>query len=238
MILQLIKINLKEHSILLITLNAHSFNLIFCLKMLHSAMQHFTPTDDQIRSQFVSSLMNYFKIDEDVFLRSHIDELIRPISVTSYSDFLHRLSTRTMAFKTGIEKIALIAQELLEEQLSPLAKEAQERTQKLYHLMYDLRRTITEERNAQHSALTRFGNVKFTSIKRADSQELLLDSLDIDVIRNVTKQWIYDYVTLDRGLFEARIQREYSELLLERERANSTQNIAHKTQATLGAKRL
>lgn len=206
--------------------------------MLHFFMEHFTPTNDQIRTQFVSSLMNYFKIEEDVFLRSHIDELIRPIAVTRYSDFLHRLSTRTLAFKTGIEKIALIAQELIEEQLSPLAQEAKERTQKLYNLMYDLRRSITEERNAQHSALARFENVKFTSIKRADSAELLLDSLDIDVIRNVTKQWIYDYVTLDRGLFEARIEREYTDLLLERERAKNTQSISHATQAILGAKRL
>ena len=204
--------------------------------MLHFFMEHFTPTNDQIRSQFVSSLMNYFKIEEDVFLRSHIDELIRPISVTRYSDFLNRLSTRTMAFKTGIEKIALIAQELTEEQLSPLAQEARERTQKLYNLMYDLRRSITEERNAQHSALARFENVKFTTIKRADSHELLLDALDIDVIRNVTKQWIYDYVTLDRGLFEARIEREYSDLLIERERAKNTPGIAQRTKAMLSTK--
>jgi hypothetical protein len=201
-------------------------------------MEHYTPTNDQIRAQFVSSLMNYFKIEEDVFLRSHIDELIRPIAVTRYSDFLHRLSTRTLAFKTGIEKIALIAQELIEEQLSPLAQEAKERTQRLYNLMYDLRRNITEERNAQHSALTRFENVKFTSIKRADSEQPLLDSLDIDVIRNVTKQWIYDYVTLDRGLFEARIEREYAELLIERERAKNTQSISYATQAVIGSKQL
>jgi hypothetical protein len=201
-------------------------------------MEHFTPTNDQIRTQFVSSLMNYFKIEEDVFLRSHIDELIRPIAVARYSDFLHRLSTRAIPFKSGIEKIALIAQELIQEQLSPLAQESTQRTQKLYNLMYDLRRSITEERNAQHSALSRFENVKFTSIKRADSQEALLDSLDIDVIRNVTKQWIYDYVTLDRGLFESRIEREYANLLIERERANSTLGIAHNVQAILGAKRL
>lgn len=201
-------------------------------------MEHFTPTNDQIRSQFVSSLMNYFKIDEDVFLRSHIDELIRPINVTRYSDFLHRLSTRAMPFKSGIEKIALIAQELTEEQLSPLVQEARQRTQKLYNLMYDLRRSITEERNAQHSALVRFENVKFTSIKRADSQELLLDSLDIDLIRNVTKQWIYDYVTLDRGLFESRIEREYADLIIEQERAKNSSSIAHNTQSVLGTKRL
>lgn len=216
----------------------HFFNLIFCLDMLHFFMEHFTPTNDQIQAKFVNSLMNYFKIEEDVFLRSHILELIRPLNTDCYGDFLHRLSTRSFAFKTGIERIALIAQELTEEQLSPLVQEARERTQKLYNLMYDLRRSITEERNAQQSALVRFENVKFTSIKRADSAQPLLDSLDIDVIRNVTKKWIYDYVTLDRGLFEARIEREYSDLLLERARAKETQSISYATQVALGAKRL
>lgn len=206
--------------------------------MLHFFMEHFTPTNDQLQAKFVNALMNYFKIEEDVFLRSHILELIRPLNTDCYSNFLHRLSTRAMPFKSGIEKIALIAQELSQEQLSPLAQEARERTQKLYNLMYDLRRSITEQRNAQHSALVRFENVKFTSIKRADSQELLLDSLDIDVIRNVSKQWIYDYVTLDRGLFEARIEREYADLLIEQERAKNSQRIAHNTQMALGAKRL
>ena len=206
--------------------------------MLHFFMEHFTPTNDQLQAKFVNALMNYFKIEEDVFLRSHILELIRPLNTDCYSNFLHRLSTRAMPFKSGIEKIALIAQELSQEQLSPLVQEARERTQKLYNLMYDLRRSITEQRNAQHSALARFENVKFTSIKRADSQELLLDSLDIDVIRNVSKQWIYDYVTLDRGLFEARIEREYADLLIEQERAKHSQRIAHNTQMALGAKRL
>lgn len=200
-------------------------------------MQHFTPTNDQLQAKFVNALMNYFKIEEDVFLRSHILELIRPLNTDCYNNFLHRLSTRAMPFKSGIEKIALIAQELTEEQLSPLAQEARERTQKLYNLMYDLRRSITEERNANNSALTRFENVKFTSIKRSDSQEPLLDSLDIDVIRNVSKQWIYDYVSLDKGLFESRIEREYTDLLIEQERAKNSPSIAHNTQAALGTKR-
>lgn len=191
-------------------------------------MAQFTPTDDQIRAQFVTSLMNYFKIEEDVFLRSHIDELIRPISTSRYSEFLRRLSSRDFAYKTGIEKISLIASELLEEQRSPLELEAHERTQKLYALMYDLRRSITDVKNNEQSAAERFENVRFTSIKRADSTEPLLDSLDIDVIRILTKRWIYDYVSNDRGLFEARVEHEYLTLLIERERL-SRQNIISTT---------
>lgn len=192
-------------------------------------MQAYVPTDDQIRSQFITSLMNYFKIEEDVFLRSHIDELIRPISVTKYSDFLHRLSTRQFPFKTGIEKIALIAQEILSEQRSPLEQEAKERTQKLYDLMYDLRRSITEVKGSTQSALERFENVRFTSLRRSDSQDPLLDSLDIDLIRIITKRWIYDYVAFDRGLFEARVEHEYIQLLLEQERNRSLPSIAPTT---------
>ncbi len=191
-------------------------------------MQPYTPTDDQIRAQFVTSLMNYFKIDEDVFLRSHIDELIRPISVGRYSEFLRRLSSRDFAYKTGIEKISLISHELIEEQRSPLELEAHERAQKLYALMYDLRRNVTEEKNSEHSASERFENVRFTSIKQASSSEPILDSLDIEVVRILTKRWIYDYVSNDRGLFEARVTREYLSLLIERERL-SRQPLIEKT---------
>lgn len=196
-------------------------------------MQPFTPTDDQIRTQFVTSLMNYFKIEEDVFLRSHIDELIRPISTARYSEFLRRLSSRDFAYKTGIEKISLIAHELYEEQLSPLETQAHERGQKLYALMYDLRRNITEVKNSEHSAAERFENVRFTSIKHADSSEPLLDSLDIDVIRLLTKRWIYDYVSNDRGLFEARVEHEYLTLLIEQERLSRQPLIAKTTKKAL-----
>ena len=196
-------------------------------------MQPFTPTDDQIRTQFVTSLMNYFKIEEDVFLRSHIDELIRPVSTTRYSEFLRRLTSRDFAYKTGIEKISLIAQELTEEQLSPLEAQAYERTQKLYALMYDLRRSITETKDNESSASQRFENVRFTSIKHTDSLEPLLDSLDIDVIRNLTKRWIYDYVSNDRGLFEARVAHEYLTLLIERERLAKQPLIADITKKAL-----
>lgn len=196
-------------------------------------MQPFTPTDDQIRASFVTSLMNYFKIDEDVFLRSHIDELIRPISTARYSEFLRRLSSRDFAYKTGIEKISLIAHELYEEQLSPLEAQAHKRTQKLYELMYDLRRNITEVKNRDSSAAQRFENVRFTSIKRTDSSEPLLDSLDIDVIRLLTKRWIYDYVSNDRGLFEARVEHEYLSLLIEQERLSRQPLIAKTTKKAL-----
>jgi hypothetical protein len=196
-------------------------------------MQPYSPTDDQIRAQFVTSLMNYFKIEEDVFLRSHIDELIRPISTARYSEFLRRLSSRDFAYKTGIEKISLIAHELLEEQRSPLEIQAHERTQALYALMYDLRRSITDVKNSENSATQRFENVRFTSIKRTDSSEALLDSLDIDVIRTLTKRWIYDYVSNDRGLFEAKVAYEYLALLIERERLSRQPLIATATKKAL-----
>jgi hypothetical protein len=181
-------------------------------------MKHTIPTDDQIRTQFVSSLMNYFKIDEDVFLRSHIDEIIRPIATARYSEFLRRLSTRNLAFKTGVEKISLIASEMLEEQRSPLELEAHERAQKLYTLLYDVRRRVSEEKNAQQSGLERFENIRFTSIKNADAQEALLDALDIDAVRILTKRWIYDNVANDRGLFEIKVTQTYQHLLQERQR--------------------
>ncbi len=216
--------------------NAHRILAKISGRCYTSLMQTYIPTDDQIRTQFVTSLMNYFKIDEDVFLRSHIDELVRPISTSRYSEFLRRLSSRDFAYKTGIEKISVIAHELLNEQRSPLELEAHARAQKLYALMYDLRRTVTDEKNSEKSALERFENVRFTTIKEAGSAEALLDTLDIEVVRTLTKRWIYDYVSLDRGLFEGRVAHIYRELLLERERALHQGIIAPATKRALARK--
>lgn len=176
------------------------------------------PTEDQIRSKFVTSLMNYFKIEEDVFLRSHIDEMIRPISSNRYSTFLQRLSSREMPYKTAFEKIALIAEEFEEENLTPLHREARERTQKLYTLMYDLHRDVTLIRDGVKSALERFEAIRFTSIKRIGECDPLLDETDINVVKTLTKKWIYDYVSFDRSLFEGRVLHEYQHEILRRER--------------------
>ena len=180
------------------------------------------PTEDQIRTKFVTSLMNYFKIEEDVFLRSHIDEMIRPISSSRYSSFLNRLSSREMPYKTPFEKIALIAEEFESDMLSPIDQEAQDRAQKLYTLMYDLHRDISLIRDGGKSALERFEAIRFTSIKRIGEDRTILDETDINVVKILTKKWIYDYVSLDRGLFEARVTHEYRNEIMRREREKNT----------------
>lgn len=196
-------------------------------------MQKTKLTEDQIRTQFVTSLMNYFKIEEDIFLRSHIDELIRPIPTNRYHEFLHRLSTREMPYKTGIEKIAAVAEEFLDESLSLFEHEARSRTDNLYHLMYDLRSKVLSSKTKGSSALEQFENVRFDSIRKADSEEKLLDATDMDVVKTLGKQWIYDYVSLDRGLFEKRVEFEYNQAIGRREHAKYENIIGYGEQSKM-----
>jgi hypothetical protein len=177
--------------------------------------------------------MNYFKIDEDVFLRSHIDELIRPIPASRYSEFLRRLSSGDFAYKTGVEKISLVAHELYENLRSPLEIEAHGRTQKLTTLMYDLRRQISETKDGEISASQRFENVRFSTIKHPDLSQNLLDSLDIEVVKILTKKWIYDHITDDRGLFEIKVFKIYLSQLLDLERNSQQSAISSATQKVL-----
>jgi CRISPR/Cas system CSM-associated protein Csm2 small subunit len=181
-------------------------------------MQRNTPTESQIRSQFITSLMEYFKIEEDINLRAHVADLVRSIHPSQYREFFRRLSSRPMPFKNGFEKIAQIALEFEEETLTPIDREAQERAEKLYRLMYDIRQQIVLARDTEHSAVERFEQIRFTSIRRKEDDAPLLDATDINVIRALTKPWIYDYVSLDRGLFEARVTHEYRNEILRRER--------------------
>lgn len=176
------------------------------------------PTEDQIRAQFVTSLMEYFKIEEDINLRAHIADLVRTIQPAQYREFFRRLSSRPMPYKSGFEKISLIASEFEEESLTPIDHEALERAQKLYNLMYDIRRDVTLVRDGEKSALERFEGIRFTSIKRSGETAPLLDETDINVVKNLTKKWIYDYVSLDHTLFEARVIHEYRNEILRRER--------------------
>ena len=199
-------------------------------------MQQHRPTEDQIRAQFVTSLMEYFKIEEDINLRAHIADLVRSIRPSQYREFFRRLSLREMPYKNGFEKIAQIAEEFETESLTPIEAEARERADRLYHLMYDLRRDITLVRDPEKSALERFEAVRFTSIKKAGEEQPLLDETDINVVKTLGKRWIYDYVSLDRGLFEARLISEYRSEILRRERDRQTV-IAGPVKARLGGSR-
>lgn len=179
------------------------------------------PTEDQIRAQFVTSLMEYFKIEEDINLRAHVSDLVRHIHPSQYREFFRRLSLREMPYKNGFEKIALISEEFENETLTPIDQEAQERAQKLYTLMYDIRRDVSLVRDGEKSALERFEAIRFTSIRREGEDRALLDETDINVVKTLTKKWIYDYVSLDRSLFEARVLHEYRHEILRRERENN-----------------
>lgn len=185
-------------------------------------MQRHTPTEDQIRAQFVTSLMEYFKIEEDINLRAHVADLVRSIHPSQYREFFRRLSARDMPYKNGFEKIALIAGEFETESLTPIDREAAERTDVLYHLMYDLHRDVTLVRHSEKSALERFEGIRFTSIRRAGEKQPLLDETDINVVKTLGKKWIYDYVSLDRGLFEGRVMNEYRNEIRRRERDKNT----------------
>jgi hypothetical protein len=162
--------------------------------------------------------MEYFKIEEDINLRAHVADLVRSIHPSQYREFFRRLSSRQMPFKSGFEKIALIAEEFESQTLTPIDIEAQERAEKLYQLMYDIRRDVSLVRDPDKSALERFEQIRFTSIKRLGAEKPLLDETDINVVKILTKQWIYDYVSLDRSLFEARVVHEYRNEILRRER--------------------
>lgn len=185
-------------------------------------MQRHNSTEEQIRTQFITSLMEYFKIEENLNLRAHVADLVRDIRPSHYREFFRRLSSRPMPFKSGFEKIAHIAQEFEEETLTPIDKEAHERAEQLYRLMYDVRQQIVLARDTEHSAVERFEQIRFTSIRRKDSDAVLLDTTDINVIRILTKRWIYDYVSLDHGLFEARVLHEYRTEIIRREREKNT----------------
>ncbi len=163
-----------------------------------------TQHDAAIKTQFVTSLMNYFKIEEDINLRAHIDDITRSINRSEYREFFRRLSAGDMEFKNPFEKISLVAMSFSETQ-----KLENESSKNLYNLMYDLRKSIILDESAKGSAQERFEAVYISKIKDKNTGELLLNSEDIEVIRNLGKRWIFENVAGDKSYFLNIVNAEY-----------------------------
>ena len=160
--------------------------------------------DIAIKTQFVTSLMNYFKIEEDINLRAHVDDLTNTIKRSEYREFFRRLSSGEMSFKNPFEKISLVAKSFNKNEINQDTK-----AKNLYDLMYELRKNIVLQENVEGSAEERFEAVYISKIKDKSSGELLLKAADVEVIRNLGKRWIFENVAGDKSYFLNIVNAEY-----------------------------
>jgi len=170
-------------------------------------MQDFQ-TEQNIKAQFVTSLMEYFKIEEDINLRAHIADLTAPIERSQYREFFRRLSAGDMPFKNPFEKISLVARSFIE----TVESDAEKRAKYLYNVLYELRKSIILQSDSV-PASERFEQIYISRIKDKKSGELLLQSDDIEVIRNLGKRWIFENVAGDKSYFLLTVKNEYDKLL-------------------------
>ena len=177
---------------------------------------------EQIRAKFVDSLMNYYKIEEDVFLRQHIAELTIHIDPKQYRDFFNTLSTSEMPYKNPFEKIAHVAK-----QFSAFGRDqgSAKRAKYLYDIMYELRKNIIlhDDDDDATPASERFEQVYVSRIKEKKTGKLLLDTEDVEVIRNLGKRWIFENVAGDKSHFLATVAAEYDTL----KQSNTLQIASH-----------
>ena len=183
--------------------------------------------NQNIKDQFVTSLMNYFKIDEDINLRAHIADLTQLIEANQYREFFRRLSTSSFEYKMAYEKIALVVQSFEDERIHSLFAGVKERVKKLYDVMYELHKMIVLDENSEIPAKERFNHVYFAKLRDKNSNELILDDLDIDVIKNITKEWIFDHVSYDKSLFIDRVELEYKNAIISRQQTENSSELSN-----------
>ncbi len=181
--------------------------------------------NSNIKDQFVSSLMNYFKIEEDINLRAHIADVTQHIESAQYREFFRRLSFNDYAYKGAFEKIALVVKSFEEDQQKMLFSGVKERVQSLYDIMYELHRMMVLEEAQELTPLERFVRVHFARLKHAQTQELFLDDIDIDVVKSVGKEWIFNHVAYDKSLFLDRMELEYKNALLRQHHQSTTPQL-------------
>ncbi|MEA2110884.1 MAG: hypothetical protein U9P71_02425 [Campylobacterota bacterium] len=180
-----------------------------------------------IKEQFVTSLMNYFKIEEDINLRAHIADLTQSIEANQYREFFRRLSTSVFEYKTAYEKIALVVQSFEDERIASLFSGVKERVKKLYDVMYELHKMIILDETSITSALERFLHVYFAKLRDKSSNKLVLDALDIEVIKNITKEWIFNHVSYDKSLFLERVELEYKNVIIARQQQEQSYELSN-----------
>jgi len=163
--------------------------------------------DAAIKTQFVTSLMQYYKIEEDINLRAHIADLTSEIHRSQYREFFRRLSAGNMSFMNPFEKIYAVAESFKE-----AAFTENKSAKHLYDLMYELRKNIILSENTEGSAQERFENIHISKIKDKNSGEYLLNAEDIEVIRNLGKRWIFDNVAGDKSYFLQILTAEYEKV--------------------------
>ena len=176
---------------------------------------------ESIEDTFVHTLLEYFKIEEDINLRGHVKDLIRNIDKSQYREFLRRLSKGNMTYKTAFEKIALVAESFDEELKSVLFSDVKRRVKQLYDVMYELHRQIGQTTKEEES-LEAFSNVYFSKIKDKHTNEVLFDELDIEVIKDLSKKWIYTTVVFDKSLFIHSVENAFKNAILRMNAISST----------------
>lgn len=182
-----------------------------------------------IKDEFVTSLMNYYKIEESINLREHIADLVSAIKPSEYREFFRRLSSMSVDYKNGFEKIAIVVKEFENERISPLIADASTRASRLYEIMYQIKRDISDKRDKNSSDIEVFESLNLHTIKMDDKN--LFDEIDLKAISSVGLGWIYNHVSFDRALFESRMVSEYKRLLLE---SISTNILLTQKQKALG----
>ncbi len=163
---------------------------------------------EQIKEKFVDSLMNYYKIEEDLFLRQHIAEMTQHIDPKQYREFFATLSNSEMPYKNPFEKIAQVARKF---DASVSDEGSTKRAKYIYDVMYELHKNIILQEDST-PATERFEQIYISRIRDKKSGELLLNAEDIEVIRNVGKRWIFENVAGDKSYFLNTIQSEYEKL--------------------------
>ncbi len=182
--------------------------------------------NSNIKDQFVSSLMNYFKIEEDINLRAHIADLTDRIQSAQYREFFRRLSCNDYAYKGAFEKIALVVRSFEVQEREMLFSDVARRVRTLYDIMYELRKMMVLEEAQEQTPLQRFMRVHFARMKNGQTDELLLDHLDIEVVKTIGKEWIFNHVAYDKTLFCSRVELEYKNALLRHHHYSNTEQLS------------
>lgn len=188
-------------------------------------MQQTQNIEANIRHQFVSSLMEYFKIEEDINLRAHINDLVRHIDRTQYREFFRRLSSGNMPYKNSFEKVAAVAATFETETLELIFNDVKRQSKYFYDVMYELHKMLILAHNDELKVRAAFSNIRFDKLKDKNSNKLLFSPKDLAVLALLGASWVYDHISFDKSLFLEHVEQAYRQETLREQQHSKDQKM-------------
>lgn len=157
-------------------------------------------SEQALRKEFVSSLIARFKLSADPFTQGHLLDLIAPIAINQFREFMMRLTALNAPYKDAFQKIHIVV--LSFDDSSAMKHDDQLATQ-FYQRFYALYFRLSADKSfGTMDIISRFQSI---DLKTVAFNGEVFNGLELAIIRQIGISDLARLVIFDKQLFLSRV---------------------------------